>query len=97
MTKSTRTSKKRQPLSRVPADVFLRVHQMRPVALTVLQKGFDDARVEFTEDIPYPEPSGSRTDAEVAELVRWTSVVYALGIAVGLLLDPDVFKTGGGR
>jgi hypothetical protein len=88
---------KKQSLMRVPRDVYSRVRQMRPVALTVLEQGLDDGRVEFTDDIPYLEPSGSRSDAEIAELVKWTSVVYALGIAIGLLLHPDVFKTGGAR
>ena len=78
-------------------DIFARVRQMAPVARKLLIEGFDDDRIEFTMDLPCKEPVVGDSDENVRQFVEWTQTVYAVGIAVGLLLRPETFGTGGAR
>jgi len=96
MSKKSTTKKpaKKRTLDRLPLND--RVKALMPVARKLLADGMDDARVEWSEDIPYDEPRGL-SDRQIGELVACIEVAYATGIALGLMLRPEAFGTDGAR
>jgi hypothetical protein len=72
-----------------------RVRALLPVARELIERRGIDHRehAEFSEYVPVPEPRVIN-DAEVDVLCDFTETVFELGIAVGLLLSPEVLKGG---
>jgi hypothetical protein len=77
---------KKSPLR---GDIFARVCAVTPNAARLIADGIDDARCEWDDEIPYPQPT-MPDDAAIEEMIQYTRAVYAVGIAVGLQLRPEV-------
>jgi hypothetical protein len=89
------------------ADLVTRVRMAAPLARELAVLGACDvadvcipenmALCNHIEDLIGHNGPTDLTDAQDVLMWRSQEAAYALGIAVGQLLPPEVFKTGGGR
>ena len=81
--------------------MFTLVGRARALALDLLLDGLTDADGTLYErlekHVGIPTPIGVTDDDEYLKVIAVGKGAFAIGIAVGLLLHPDVFKTGGAR
>jgi hypothetical protein len=91
-----------RPTNPLEHDFFTLVPDARPVALEILQtlglkdEGAGDLFGHFTKFADDDDPI-EIADDEFPRVVNIAMHAYAVGIAVGLLLRPELFAKGGAR